>query len=63
MKCEICGKTAHRHGTKGRSYCFEHERHAWEQVARTAKHKDAQNAIIGEEVKMEAHRMHLLRGY
>ena len=60
MTCELCNKTAIRIGTKNRGYCKEHDFHAFAQMEKDAKKKDIQNIHRGNELRMEAHRLHVM---
>jgi hypothetical protein len=49
MKCETCGETAMRHGTKGRAYCWAHDAEAFKQVKRESTSKSALKDALADE--------------
>lgn len=63
MTCHQCDKPALRIGSKGRGYCIEHQEQAWKEMNREATRKDYLNGVMSEEVSLEAHRMHVMKGY
>jgi hypothetical protein len=53
MNCTICGKTAMRHGTKGRAYCFKHDEHAHAQMRLESRQKSVEADARSDRHKIE----------